>query len=187
MPSLTHPRLREIAAYLDSVRAQLAALLDAALRASPHPAPMRTAPDGRWNGAQIVQHLGKVEGATVKMLEGLLGTSRSAGIPADAGTTSLLHSLDRFLAGGEGLRPLVAPERFRPAPDADLEASWASLVTVRERTYRAYATVDGSDLTTISAPHPLFGPLNAYEWLLFLGMHEERHVGQLRRQLAASA
>jgi len=28
------------------------------------------------------------------------------------------------------------------------------------------------------APHPFFGPLNAYEWLLFIGKHEERHLGQ---------
>ena len=183
MHSLTHPRLREIAAYVDSVRAQLAALV----AATPRALLTTVATDGKWNGAQIVQHLGKVEGSTVKMLEGVLSTSRAAGIPPDSATTSLLQSLDRFLVVGQELRPLVAPERLRPTADADLDASWASLVTVRERTYRAYATVDGSDLTTVSAPHPLFGPLNGYEWLLFLGKHEERHIAQLQRQLAASA
>ena len=182
MHSLTHPRLREIATYLDSVRAQLAALIEA----TPHAALTSVAPDGTWNGAQIVQHLGKVEGATAKMLEGVLSASIAAGIPPDSGTSSLLHSLERLLPGGAALRPSLAPERMRPAAQVDLDASWASLVSVRERTYRAYATVDGRDLTTISVPHPLLGPLNAYEWLLFLGKHEERHIGQLQRQLAES-
>ena len=182
MHNLTHPRLRDIAAYLDSVRTHLADLIET----TPRAALTILAPDGRWNGAQIVQHLGKAEGATAKMLEGVFSTSLSAGIPPDAGTSSLLHSLDKFEVANAALRPLVAPERIRPAADADLDASWASLVSVRERTYRAYATVDGRDLMTISVPHPLLGPLNAYEWLLFLGKHEERHIGQLKRQLAKS-
>jgi hypothetical protein len=40
--------------------------------------------------------------------------------------------------------------------------------------------VDGRDLTRLSAPHPIFGPINGYEWVLFIGQHEERHLGQLR-------
>jgi hypothetical protein len=93
--------------------------------------------------------------------------------------------MDRFASDGTILRPLVAPQRLRPEPHPDLAASWASLQAVRERTYRAFLTVDGKDLTQVSAPHPFFGPLSGYEWLLFLGKHEERHLGQLRRELAS--
>ena len=77
----------------------------------------------------------------------------------------------------------AAPARLEPSADTDLDASWASLTAVRERTYRAFAGVDGGDLTQVSVPHPFFGPFNGYEWLLFLGKHEERHLVQLNRQL----
>ena len=183
MHSLTHPRLREIAGYLDAVRGQLTATVDASPRAAFTVIPS----DGRWSGAQIVQHLGKVEGATTKLLEGLFSAALASGLPADPDSASLLRSLDRFQSNGEVLGPLVAPERLRPTADAELDPVWASLVAIRARTYRAFGTVDGRNLAAITAPHPLLGPLNAYEWMLFLGKHEERHVGQLKRQLAAAA
>jgi hypothetical protein len=181
MASLTHPRLAEIAAYLDQVRGELSTLVsNTAPELMSHPRP-----NGRWSGAQIIQHLGKVEGSTTKLLEGLFVGALAKGLGADSATSSMTGSLDRFTGDGRVLRPLVAPERLRPTPDAELEPSWESLQSVRERTYRAYATVDGRDLTQVSAPHPFFGPLDAYQWFLFIGRHEERHLGQLRRELAA--
>lgn len=182
MTAFTHPRLREIATYLDSIRGRLARVIAdtprAALTVVPAP--------GTWSGAQIIQHLGKAEGSTAKLLEGVFAAALVAGLKAETSETSLLTSLARFEGNGDALRPLVAPERLRPSDDADLDASWASLQAVRERTYRAYSTVDGRDLTAVIAPHPLFGPLTGYEWLLFLGKHEERHLAQLNRQLAAA-
>jgi hypothetical protein len=129
--------------------------------------------------------MGAVEGATTKMLEGLFAKALADGVPVDTGTTSVLHSLDtiRVTDRTEGHR-IVAPERLRPAPEAKLAPSWESLQQVRERTHRAVATIDGRDIGTVSAPHPVFGPINGYQWVLFIGQHEERHLEQLREALA---
>jgi hypothetical protein len=181
MTSLQYPRLREIASYLDDVRGRLANVVNAA----PVELMNRARPDDRWNGTQIIQHLGKVEGSTTKLLEGVFAKELERGLDEDTETTSLLGSMDRFASDGAILRPLVAPQRLRPEATPDFVASWQSLQAVRERTYRAFATVDGKDLTRVTAPHPFFGPLNAYEWLLFIGKHEERHLGQLTRELAS--
>jgi DNA repair protein RecO (recombination protein O) len=35
-------------------------------------------------------------------------------------------------------------------------------------------------------PHPAFGPLNLYEWLAFVALHEERHRRQIERVLGAA-
>jgi hypothetical protein len=178
---MQHPRLKEIAAYLDGVRAELASVVT-----TTGPGAMNRARSAeRWSGAQIVQHLGKVEGSTVKLLEGLFSAALARGLGDDSAISTQLGSLERFTSDGRALRSLVAPERLRPEPAPDLDASWVSLQGVRERTYRAFSTVDGRDLTQVIAPHPYFGPLNGYEWLLFIGKHEERHLGQLRRELAA--
>jgi hypothetical protein len=145
MTRFTHPRLQGIAGYLDAVRAEWSALVHAA----PRTAILALPGNGRWSGAQIIQHLGKVEGATAKALEGVFAAALAGGLEADAAAGSVLESL----------------------------------AAVRERTYRAFAGVDGRDLTQVSVPHPFFGPFNGYEWLLFLGKHEERHLVQLNRQL----
>jgi hypothetical protein len=179
MTRFTHPRLQGIAGYLDAVRAEWSVLV----HATPRAALLALPGDGRWSGAQIIQHLGKVEGATAKALEGVFAAALARGLGADASAGSVLGSLDRLQVPEGALRPLVAPERVAPSADADLDASWASLTAVRERTYRAFAGVDGRDLTQVSVPHPFFGPFNGYEWLLFLGKHEERHLAQVKRQL----
>lgn len=39
--------------------------------------------------------------------------------------------------------------------------------------------LEKADLSSVSYPHPAFGPLNLYEWLVMLGFHEERHLRQM--------
>lgn len=176
-----HPRLAEILTYLARVRADLTACVGAA----PPEAMARHRGAGVWTGAQILQHLGKVEGATAKFLEGLFAKAIADGLSADEGASSVMHQLDHLRVPDRRAFPIVAPERVRPADDADLASSWASLVQVRKRTLRAVATVDGRDLAHLVAPHPVFGPLDGYGWVLFLGQHEERHLAQLRDTLAS--
>jgi DinB family protein len=175
-----HTRLEEILAYLASVRAELAA----EIVSRPKEAFTVRPAEGRWTGAEIIYHLGNAEGATTKMLERVFEKALADGIPTDPETSSLVHSLDHLGVPDRGARRIVAPERLEPPPGADLPTSWESLQRVRERTHRAVATVDGRDLTTLSAPHPIFGPINGYQWILFIGQHEARHLDQLRETLA---
>jgi len=177
MTAFTHPRLAEIAAYLETVRADLASVVDptpaATLRRRPR--------DGGWSGAQILQHLGKTEGSVAKMLERAFAATPN--LPAETDGGSVAGALDRY-AIGVADRKLAAPAGIQPDADPDPAACWESLQSVRARTYRAFAAVDGRALGGVSAPHPYFGPLNAYEWFLFLGQHEARHLRQLRATLA---
>ena len=102
MTTLSHPRLAEIAAYLASVRAHLAEVVAST------PAERLNAPaaEGQWSGAQILQHLGKVEGSTAKYLEGILAAAVAAGIAPEANASSLMHALDRFKQAEDDPRPL---------------------------------------------------------------------------------
>jgi hypothetical protein len=171
-----HPRIEGILAYLANVRADLTNVMET----TPSEAFSRRPREGAWNGAQVVHHLGRVEGATAKLLEGLFAKALADGLPPDPETDSVVHSLDHLRITDRTARPIEAPERLQPAPDADLAAGWNSLQQVRGRTHRVVGTVDGRDLTKVTAAHPIFGPINGYEWVLFIGQHEERHLGQLR-------
>jgi hypothetical protein len=172
-----HPRLQGIVGYLADVRAELTAVVDGAA-----PDRMVRAPEGRWSGAQIIQHLGKVEGSCAKLFEGLFAKALADGIPEDRATGSLLGSLDKYGATDRTKR-IEAPDRVAPEATPDFAASWASLRAVRSRTLAAVATVDGRDLTKLSAPHPIFGPLDGYQWVLLVGKHEARHLLQLEELL----
>src|ERR1035437_1140915 len=176
-----HPHLEEITSYLARVRADLASVIGE----TPATTFDRQPRSGGWAGTGIIHHLGKVEGSTAKLLEALFAKALSDGVGPDPGTPSWMHSLDHFRVVDRSRR-LLAPDRVAPDPAAGLPASWASLQAVRPRLLRAVATVDGRDLTTVSAPHPFLGPLHGYEWVLFTGQHEERHLSQLRETLSAA-
>ncbi len=174
-----HPHLQEITGYLAHVRADLAEFVD-----QTPPAKFDHRPrNGGWTGTGIIQHLGKVEGSISKLLEGLFAKAMADGMPAETGTESRLCSLDQFRFLDRSVR-IEAPERLAPEPTAELGTSWSSLQAVRLRLLRAVEHVDGRDLTVVSAPHPIFGALNGYQWILSVGKHEERHLIQLRETLS---
>ncbi len=173
------PQLEEITAYLARVRSDLAKIIAETPAAKFDHKPE----DGGWTGAGVIQHLGKVEGSSAKLLEGLFAKAMADGLAMETKTESWLRSLDHHRAL-DRTRVINAPERLFPEPAADLAASWASLQAVRERLLRALATVDGRDLTAVNAPHPIFGALNGYQWVLMVGQHEERHLTQLRETLS---
>ena len=172
-----HPRLQDIMAYLAAVRADLIKLVDT----TPREALIEPAPIGQWNGAQLIEHLGMVEGSIAKLLEGLFAKALADGLPMDTETSSMIPTLDKFALSDRNVAKLDAPERVRPSAAPDLDAAWALLLHVRGRTLAVAATVDGRDLTKVSAPHPhpAIGVLNGYQWILLIGQHEERHRRQM--------
>jgi hypothetical protein len=42
------------------------------------------------------------------------------------------------------------------------------------------AETDGLAIAGIVFPHRLLGPLNLYQWVIFMGAHELRHAQQIR-------
>lgn len=172
--------LDEITAYLSRIRADLARVVDASTAAAFD----RRPGGGGWSGTEILQHLGKVEGSTAKLLEGLFAKALADGAGAVQSAQSWIHSLDQYAIPLRTER-VKAPERVAPDASATFSASWSSLQAARTRILAAVRTVDGRDLSALTAPHPLFGPLNAYQWILAIGQHEERHLTQLRETLSA--
>ncbi len=58
------------------------------------------------------------------------------------------------------------------------EAMLARFVENRERVI-VYAATTSDPLRTRLFPHMVFGPLDGFQWLIFLGAHSERHRRQL--------
>ena len=60
----------------------------------------------------------------------------------------------------------------------------AALALSRESLRHAMAEADGWALEKVVAPHLRLGTLNMYQWLVFLGRHERRHLAQIERTIA---
>jgi hypothetical protein len=77
-------------------------------------------------------------------------------------------------------RKAQAPEILRP-----VSGRWptpqAAADEFRKRRDRNIAYIDttSDDLRAHSAPHPAFQTLDAYQWILFMAAHSDRHTQQI--------
>ena len=164
----------EIYEHIDRTRARLVAAVEglSGEQQTFSPAP------GRWSVAELVEHLSIVEGNVVRLLEKLLGKAEEAG--AEAAAPDLFAdpvSIEEFVERSRGVK-LEAPERIRPT-GLTLADSLAALRSSREALRALRPRIERVDGTALRFPHPSFGPINLYQWLLFVGAHESRHLAQI--------
>lgn len=178
-----HPRIAELLDYLDSRRA----LLRAAVEGVPaEQRSRRPAPD-RWSVADVLEHLTLVDGGVARLLAKHVAEAPANGLVAETSATPLLGTMDltRVL---DRERPITAPERVQPREGLDAAAALAALERTRVALCEAVLAADGLALGALTAPHPVLGPITLYEWIAFVGAHEERHTAQIHeiaRTLAA--
>ena len=51
----------------------------------------------------------------------------------------------------------------------------------------ALADADGLALGMITHVHPVLGEIDLYQWILFVGQHEARHVAQITEVVSAAS
>jgi hypothetical protein len=175
-----HPRLAEIAEFLEETRA---AVVRAVAPLSPEDAARRPEADA-WSVDEILTHLSLVEPGVAKRIAKSVGQAKGEGLLRETSVESVMRSLD-----GAALEALlkkqVAPEFVEPKTVLSLSESLAALAVSRDGLRQAMEKADGWALEQVVAPHPRLGTLDMYQWLLFLGHHERRHLAQLERTIAA--
>jgi hypothetical protein len=149
-------------------------VLDDALAAVPEPARARRPAPERWSVAEILEHVGGVEERVTRMLAQRVAAARTEGLGPEHATDAVVPTvpLDRILDRGA---KLVASERSLP----HLGLDWT---TARD----ALRSARGS-LRELVIEHPLFGPLDFYQWVVFVGGHQRRHAAQIRETGAVLA
>ena len=173
MSAALHPRLAELSDYLEACRADVVAAVES-LPADARD--RRPSPDG-WSAAEHVEHLWLVEQGSAKLLHKLFNAAGE--LPPEASTESVLGALDRWSLVDNPAR-YPAPEMVAPRQGLGWAEALASLAASREILRAFVEKANGRDLTRLRAPHPRFGELTAYEWMLFIGQHEARHARQIR-------
>lgn len=141
----------------------------------------RPGPD-RWSIAEIVEHLSLVEGQIARLFHVMLSKAEAAGASRDeteaAAPFAAPVSIEHFV---EALREkkLQAPDRARPGGASTLADSLARLEESRAALHSLRPRLERIDGAALLYPHPAAGPINAYQWLLFVGSHEDRHLLQI--------
>lgn len=128
--------------------------------------------EGCWSVLDCVEHIAMAE----TLMVGLLNTSRRPR-PAGAPNREQIF-LERM---GSRERKVESPESGRPS------GSFASLADARKQfeTARAgairFTQENKEDLraTEVTHPHPLVGNVSAYEMVIILAKHAERHALQI--------
>jgi len=169
-----HPRIEEVIKYLDTERD---ALREAVGRVPPE---LRDQPPGadRWSVAQVLQHLMIIEKRIGLGMTKWVNDANKDGIGAETESSSVMNSLPLELIADRSKRR-NAPEEVRPPGDLDAESAWAALEQSRETLRAAFLSGDGVALSKVIQPHPVLGPINLYQWMLFVGSHEVRHTAQV--------
>jgi len=135
----------------------------------------------RWSVADCIEHLTVVENFTVKRIQQLLDQP-PAGQPDTNGKDQLI--MDHVPARTSRVK---GPEAVMPSGRwADFDELLRQFEASRHNTIR-FAEATQADLRAHAFLHPFLGPLDCYQWLLFLATHCERHVRQMEEVKSDSA
>lgn len=141
----------------------------------------RPAPDA-WTPAEVVEHLSLIEGRLLKMMTMMLMKAEREGAPVTAPIEIKPFTLDEHIKRSRNEK-FIAPEAVSPSGTTSLADSLAKLRRSREELKALRPRIEATDLSSVTYPHPAFGPLNFYQWLAFIGLHEERHLRQAEASL----
>ncbi len=173
--------LAEVLDDAESARGELLTLIDGLT-----PAQWESrAPEGGWTVGEVVGHLQLVEDSSVRALFKGFRRAREAGLGEETDGKSRLASLGANRVD-DLVRPIVAPPMVTPNGTGDRGELKDKLAYSRDGLRKWAQEADGFALSKVRFPHPAFGELDLYQWVLFIGQHERRHIRQIRRILGMS-
>jgi len=169
-----HPRIAELLEFADTARA---ALLEVAERIPAERFTERPAPD-RWSAAELLEHLARVESGCAHVIAKRAARARESGVPAESEDTSMLGALEgRHVT--DRTRKLVAPAIVAPAGGLTRDGALDAIAKSRAEFRDAVGDADGLALREVRHTHVVLGEIDLYQWILFVGLHERRHLLQL--------
>ena len=171
---MTPAERQRAAEYLEQTRERL---LRSVRNLSPTQLAHKPAPD-RWSVAECLEHITVVENLVLGNINNAL--KEAAGSPkTDMGDEDLVRTVtDRTLRAN-------APERVVPTGRTPHDQLIREFEAARKRTAEFVASTSVS-LRQYAFPHPRFGQLDCYQWLLLVAGHADRHRQQVEEVVATA-
>ncbi|MGB9234456.1 MAG: DUF1569 domain-containing protein [Terriglobales bacterium] len=163
---------------MESYLKRLAAELEAAIQGVPCDA-MHKAPAGKWNSAQVLEHLYLTYTNTNKGIARCL----DGGAPL-ATRATIKHRVRSLVVIGIGYLPegAKAPERSVPRGMPLEEVREKIVAEVQEMEAGLDDCERRFGASTKIMDHPLLGPLSANQWRKFHWIHGKHHSRQIRER-----
>ena len=145
-----------------------------------------------WLSAAFVLEEGLPMGDLRAIVTAMRDAAREAGVAIVTGDTKVVErgkGDGMFITtAGVGVveHTAAAPERVRPKGGVSVEDSLAKMRVALAGFADIQPRLEAVDLSEQVFPHPALGPFNAYQWMVLLGEHEDRHRAQIERVKAAS-
>jgi uncharacterized damage-inducible protein DinB len=139
--------------------------------------------EGRWSIGECMEHVVRVENRLTGLVEKKL---EEAPEPDKKHTAA---GKDEVIARQvpDRTNRFQAPEPARPTGQwPDTNELLAQFSATRVRT-RRFAAETEADLRSHFMPHPVFGEMDCYQWLLAVSLHGERHARQIEEIKTADA
>jgi hypothetical protein len=168
--ALTPAELSRAVEYLDKTRE---GVIEATRGLSPAQLNFKPAPE-RWSVAEVTEHLAATEGFLMNLI-----LTQVMVAPARAGATDV-KAIDEFVlkAIPDRTTKLKAPEPLVPTNRFNTPRDSLQQFTAGRAKTRAFLT-ETKDLRDHALDSPLGQKLDAYQWVLFIAAHSDRHTKQM--------
>ena len=133
----------------------------------------------RCSVAEVLEHLVLTERSVARFLNKLFTDAVANGLGPETDARPILAVIDTRRITDRSNRA-VSPDALRPTGTLRPPAVLAALDQARVELGAAAEIGSGHALGEIIRPHPWLGPMNAYEWIAFVGAHMARHNDQIR-------
>ncbi len=169
---MTPAERQRAAAYLGETRDNL---LRATKNLSPTQLQYKTAPD-RWSVAECLEHITMVENMVLGNINSALKEAAGSPKPDMTDDTLVKTVTDRSFRA-------TAPERIVPTGRTPHDQLIGEFEAARKRLSEFVASTN-VPLRQYAFPHPRFGQVNCYQWVLLVAGHGDRHRQQIDEVVA---
>jgi hypothetical protein len=165
----------ERAAALASLQATRDAFLKSIAGLSEKQWRFKPAPD-RWSVAEVAEHIAVSESSLLALVQTKFMES-----PADPAKRAEVAGKDQIIMERvpDRSRKAQAPEFLRPTNRWATEAELTKAFEDSRKATMDYIRTTNDDLRDHFGPHPVLGTLDAYQWILLISAHSERHTKQI--------
>ena len=160
---------------MSSLHASRKMFLDATANLTPAQWNFKAGPD-RWSIAECAEHIAVSEDFIWGLVDKLV-----AGPPADAEMIAKTKGKDEMLVKMIPNREqkFQAPEPIQPKKTSADPMEYVTHFKASRDKHIAYVDTTKDSLRDRVMPHPAAGPLDAYQWILLVSGHTERHTLQI--------
>ena len=133
--------------------------------------------EDRWTIAEIAEHVGIVNDGFLRITHKLLKQAEAVGKPPK--TEFNLGPVILNESGEQNPTKFSAPDRVKPQGGVSLDDALQKMRETLDGFAAIKERIEVTDLSDEKFPHPAFGDFSAYQWMILLSEHQDRHRLQI--------